>query len=697
MSNAIENPVRVHPATWLLLLPLPILLFAFIRYDLVANIRVDYRWLLAGVTAWHALAAGIAGLASRHGSRWAWWLPCVAALPALIGFVVFAGLVTSAVATLLALVALGLGSLANREGNPTAATQLIVGLGLIAALVGWLLPFPVHQRWLYLLLAAAVVVLRRRSISDHLRDAAVSMRALASTQPQWTILLVGAATVASLGLWLPSLNYDDNAVHLILPSQLLFDGYYRLDVQTQSWAVAPWANNVLHAVAAMLAGGEARAAVALVWLMLGIMGAYRLARALDASQRAALAAATVFASQPLAGYFTTTMQVDGASTAILLHLAAMAVGRDMSKLGAVGFGATCGLLLALKTSNLVYMLPLVGWMVAMQSTGMRLRWTATMLATMLLVGGSSYAYALLVTGNPLFPFYNAVFQSPYYPLENFRDVRWTAGTSWRSLWDLTFNTGRFGEFHPGAAGVATLALLPALVIDAVRRGAPRALLLWALATGLLVFSSVQYLRYIFPALSVLAVLGVVALARYSVRRAFAIAVVLLVLANAALMPTTSWIARDNHWTQLLREGPGARVDVLRKVMPERALLERVMMANPEACVLMADPKKPFVGAGHGHAISLHRRYDPALWEARNQANADASGQRWVALLEGIGASYVIVDPTREPALSKALAANGYSMQMHESPLEAWLSTAGATCRSALLRRRGVLIEFPKSE
>jgi len=27
-------------------------------------------------------------------------------------------------------------------------------------------------------------------------------------------------------------------------------------------------------------------------------------------------------------------------------------------------------------------------------------------------------------GNPIFPLYNSIFQSPYYPLENFRDLRW---------------------------------------------------------------------------------------------------------------------------------------------------------------------------------------------------------------------------------------------------------------------------------
>ncbi|HWS78066.1 MAG TPA: hypothetical protein VN205_06790, partial [Thermomonas sp.] len=406
-----------------------------------------------------------------------------------------------------------------------------------------------------------------------------------------------------------------------------------------------------------------------LWLLLGISGAWRLARAVGASPPVALAAAAVFAAQPLTGYFTTTMQVDGASAAVLLHLAAIAVMPAIARPGAAAVGVFAGLLLALKTSNLVYLLPLLAWLCLSLPRGARLRWLGTLLLCLLPVAASSYAYAWLVTGNPLFPFYNAFFQSPYYPLENLRDLKWMAGVSWRSLWDITFKTDAYGQFFPGAAGLAVLATLPALIVEAVHRPASRWLALWALATGVLLFSFMQYLRYIFPALAVLVVLGTVALARFADRRAFAAAVVALVLADAMLMPTTSWIARENHWAHLLREGPSARADIERKVMPERALLVRAMARDPGACVLMSDPKAPFVGAGRGRAVSLHRRYDPELWRARNAAETDASGGTWRTLLARIGASHVVVDPLKEPLLAQTLETMGYVVLDRQGPLE----------------------------
>lgn len=651
------------------LLPLLIVLFAAWRYDLAANIRSDYRWLVGTLFVGFAAFAGGVHIAAKRRWRYVALLPFLAACMPLVGVGVYAGWISVGTSLLLITAALALASCFHAASRSGITIALMVGMACLMALVGWLLPFPVHHRAAYLIAAVVLVVARWRALRDMGRGASTALRDALSVHPGWSILLIGAATIGGLGLWLPSLNYDDNAVHLILPSQLLTDGYYRLDVQTQSWAVAPWANNVLHAIAAVFAGQEVRAAVALLWLLLGISGSWRLARAVGASPQAALAAAAVFAAQPLTGYFTTTMQVDGASAAVLLHLAAVAATPAHSRPGASVIGLLVGLLLALKTSNLVYMLPLLAWLVVSLPGGTRARWLGTFFLCLLPVAASSYAYAWLVTGNPLFPFYNAVFKSPYYPLENFRDLKWMAGVSWRSLWDITFKTNAYGQFFPGAAGLAVCATLPALIMDAVRRPASRWLALWALATGLLLFWFMQYLRYIFPALAVLAVLGTVALARFADRRVFAAAVVALVLADALLMPTSSWIARENHWAQLLHEGPAARVDIERKVIPERALLARIMAREPGACVLMSDPKAPFVGAGRGRAVSLHRRYDPELWRARNDAETDPGGGKWRTLLARIGASHVVVDPAKEPLLAKTLVGMGHAVLDREGGLE----------------------------
>ena len=688
MGHAVSTrPLPARAPVLVALLPLVAVAVAAWHYELARNIPPDFRLLVGGVALLFGGLAAFAWLGAQRGWRHAEMIPLLAAAIPMAGVAVFAGWQALAAAALLAAAAIALASVLPAARRSGLALALLGGLALLQALIGWLLPLRVHHRGVYLGIALVLVVLRTRTWWPMLRASAVGALRVVRLHPGWVVLLAAVATVSGLGLWLPSLNYDDNAVHLILPSQLLADGVYRFDVLRQSWAVAPWANNVLHAVAALFSGAEARPAMALLWLLLGIAGAWRLARAVGASPVVALAAAAVFAAQPLSGYFTTTMQVDGASAAVLLHLAAIAATPSARRPGAVLVGLLAGLLLALKTSNLVYTAPLLAWLCLSMPAGSRLRWLAVMLAVLLPVAGSSYAYAGLFTGNPLFPFYNAFFKSPYYPLENFRDLKWMAGMNWRTPWDLAFKTDAYGQFYPGAAGIAFLATLPALVIDAIRRPAPRWIAVWAIATACLLFWFMQYLRYIFPALAVLAVLGTVALSRMAGTRAFAAAVLLLVLADALLMPTTSWIARENHWTRLLHEGPDARDAIVRHVMPERALLERVMARQPDACVLMSNPKAPFVGAGRGRAISVHRRYDPEHWRARNQAEADPTGGKWRALLARTGASHVIVDPAREPSLARTLALLGYATVDHEGELQA-MAAAQPVCAAASRMSRG---------
>ena len=656
------------PWNWLALLPLAIVLVACVHYGLAANVEGGFRWLLGTLLLFEAAMVALAVHLARGGSAHAWVPVVVAALPGVVGVVAYAGVGTVLAGMLLALAALAIGT-RLADGVRSPAIALLVGLAVLSALVGWLLPFPVHRRWVYLLLAALVIAWRARALAALLRAGATSLREGAVRHPAWTILATAATTVASLGLWLPSLNYDDNAVHLILQSQLLVDGYYHLDVQSQSWAVAPWANNVLHAVAAMLAGHEARAAIAALWLLLGIDGARRLALALGATPRVALAAAAVFAAQPFAGYFTTTMQVDGASAAILLQLAAVAAVPAAQRPGPLAIGAIGGLLLALKTVNVLFASPLLVWLAWSSAPGLRLQWTLRMLGILVPVAASSYCYAVLVTGNPLFPFFNAVFRSPYYPLENFRDVKWMAGVTWRAPWDLAFRSDAFGQYYPGAAGITVLATLPVVLAAAVRKPAMRWLAAWAVLIAGMLFWQMQYLRYLFPAYAVLAVLGVVALSRVLGGRGFAMAMLVLVAVDVALMPTTSWVARANPWTSLLRDGPGARAALVAEMMPERALLERVIALDPEACVLMTDPRRPFVGAGRGYALSMHRRYDPELWRARNAAEADASGGAWRVLLGRIGASHLIIDPGKERLLARTLADSGYIVLDRQGALE----------------------------
>ncbi|MCB1569367.1 MAG: hypothetical protein KDI69_11200, partial [Xanthomonadales bacterium] len=477
--------------------------------------------------------------------------------------------------------------------------------------------------------------------------------------------------VAGLGLWLPSMNYDDNSAHLLLPFQLLHDGYYHLDVQTQSWGLAPWANNVLHGIATLLAGHEARAAVNLAWLILGVSGAFRLASALEAPRGAALAAAALYASLPLTGFFTTSMQVDGASAAVLMHLAAGMVSSGRTLPAATHVGLLLGLLAGLKVTNSIYVFPALVWLAWLSVKHKQPGWFLRMGVIAAMAGGASYAYSFAVTGNPLFPLFNSVFQSAYYPATDFVDPRWSTGISWTTVWDLTMHSDRYGEVYPGAWGISPIALLPALALGALNDARLRWITVWFLLSGVIVFAQMQYLRYIFQATAVLGVLGVVALHRLVVPKAFTLATILLIAGNACLLTTTSWMAHQDPWRILLAKGSSALHGIEAEMTPERVLLRRIVEKDDNACILLATPDSPYIGIAGGRAVSVNGSYDLRMAKAFKAARTDPSGGHWRSLLNSLGVSYVVTPVELDPVLRRVLGEDAFARIDQQGQVIVW--------------------------
>lgn len=652
---------------------------------LFTGIPPSFLWLLAGVF-------GVATLLLLLDTFWRHlpWSPgSFLALLAILGFIVYCGPATGFAFVAIGLVALALVPEKWLLSPVNGALILVVGIAILVGFVGWLLPFPVHGARIYLLLAVAFCLGRRRVLLERLDMIVAGWQALGREARGWQTAVAAAGLVAALGLWLPTMNYDDNAAHLILPYQLLRDGYYHLDALTQAWALAPWANNVLNGIAAVLAGAEARAAVNAVWLLVGMNGSWRLAIALGAEPRGALAAVSAYATLPLTGYFTTTMQVDGASGAVLLHLAALMVASGRALPSAWVIGALLGLLAGLKVTNAIYVLPGAAWLAWLALQNRDAAWLARVAAVALLLGGASFTFSVWITGNPLFPLYNATFQSPYYPPIDIIDQRWMSTLSIDALWSLTFHTERFGEHYPGAFGLALFALLPALAIEMARNRASRFVALWFLVSGALLFVQIQYARYMFPATAVLVVIGSVGLSRLLPSRPFTVLMCVLVVANAMLMPSTSWLVRDDPWSRLVMQGPEAVVAIEAEKIPERLLLRRVLDGAPAACVIIANPDAPFGAIAGGRAAVAQPVYDSRMSQTYIWANTDDSGQRWRQVLTATGASHVITGPAIATGLERAFVELGFQRVDVQGASAAWAAAdpADRRCGGTMIQSR----------
>lgn len=587
------------------------------------------------------LLAGLAWLAAWPLRRWRQWLWADALASVwLLALLWLTGIVPALAVATVAAAAVALGGCIVGRGRPLLA--LLCGLAMMAGIVGWLLPLPVHRWWILAPLLALLIVLRRGQLGDDAALAWQSWRDAVLQAPVAAALAVMALGLGSAGTWLPTMQHDDLAYHLALPWQLMLHGRYALDPSHQVWALAPWAGDVLHALPQLLARTEARGALNAVWFVATAAGLWRIGTLLMLGPALRWASLGLFASLPLVAALLGSMQTETAATAVTVMLAALildAGARERRHLFAAAL--LVGLLFGLKPLHGFAALPLLGW------AAWRLRdsfnWKVLLPASAItaLVAGSSYAYAWYIAGNPVLPLFNSVFGSRFFPVRDFADDRWNEGFDFNLLWDMTFDTSRYLEAWDGGVGFLLIVLSGAWLL-ALGSGRTRGLALCAALVMVLPLAAMQYARYAHPGMVLLLPAMLAALQTGLHPRHAGHLIIALCSLNFAFQGNAHWILHTGG----IKRSVGTLGDDQRmfaRYAPERALAEAVReRAGIDRTVLVMDPEFPY------YAEFMHGRgtawYDPELEAARLLAELDASGQAWATLLRDAAIDEVILRP-----------------------------------------------------
>ena len=577
---------------------------------------------------------------------WATGIACVW----LAALVVFADPLPVLAVALVAITAVVIGGWIAGSGAPIALA-CACGLALLAGVLGWLLPLPVHYRWSYLALCLLTVGVGHRELFARLREMRAEWSAAVQLQPRAAALGVLALGLASTGCWLPTMQFDDLAYHLGLPWQLMTTGRYALDPTHQVWALAPWASDVQHALPQVMAGAEARGPLNALWIAVTAAGLWQLGARLGLQAAGRWGAIALYASLPLTAGLAAGMQTETATTALLVWLAWL-VMRDETNGKAsralLAGAVLAGGLIGLKLLGVVY----AGVLVACAAMARR-PWPPLVhllgaCVVALAVAGSSYAYAGAVAGNPFLPLFNATFQSPFFASVDYQDMRWHAGASPLLPWNLTFSTSTYGETSPGSAGFILVALSGAWLLSILNRRAwPLALIATVLLA--LVFLPLQYMRYAFPAMVLLLpVLATTALSTSPKTATWLFAGIALL--GFAFQANGNWMQRNGALKQTVMAA-GGDPPLFREYAPERLLAETLRDSDTEPVLVLEDEAPAYAEFGTNGRTTAW--YAPAVWRAAAAADADTSGAQWEALIRQTAASDVIL---RRSSLSVAQVA-----------------------------------------
>jgi hypothetical protein len=462
-------------------------------------------------------------------------------------------------------------------------TAICAGVSVFAVVFWIALHFPINRPWVY---AAAVAIpwltlpFSNRASADgenrgvrflqcsNRREAAALALLLFMLMAHWLVALM------------PEVSDDGLAMHLALPMKVAHDARWDFDFKHQAWAMMPSGGDAIF-TSAYLLGGEAGARLVNLGMLLVLAALIVSTLRQWVSPAAAFLSAALFASTPLVQLVTGSLFVENlwaplVVAAVLILIGSLDTG-DCSKFPLAGL--LLGAALSMKLTASVFLLPAAVIAFVAWWRNRSVQPLALTIALVVLFGAPVYVFSWLKTGNPVFPFANTIFKSPYYNSTiPFRDSRYTTPLRWTTPYDLTFSTERYNEGYPGGAGLQYFVLaIPALLV--LKRRAPRAAGLAALFAILMLAGLLSYLRYMYPAFALLSI------AIAGVAEAWPVGGVLILVAatlvNLWILPSAGFYHRE---FALFRKQDLARY--VQQVAPMRLLIADLNRMAPGEPVAM---------------------------------------------------------------------------------------------------------------
>ena len=523
----------------------------------------QYLWTPAGLAGWIWYAAvfwAVAGIAIWFRPA---WLAEIVAVTVLIYTTWWCWRFYEPAAPLAVIYFLGssflLGKFIARSAN--AINALLLGLAIWIGAISVAVHFPVNTRAIYAGVFAIPYVLERRRLRDHFKG--LWLRCKSRREAVALAVLLFVLLMQWLVALKPEVSSDGLAMHLAIPMAVAHDARWTFDFARYTWALMPmggyWAFT-----AAYLLGGEAAARLLNFAFLIVIA-----AMIYQSSRRwlrppAAFLATALFASTPLVPMVTGSLLVENLWAAMILG-GALALYRRETVGAAILFGAA----LSIKLGTLAFLAPaaVMGAMALTQIQDTRKRWRTVVLSAALFAAFAAPPYfnAWWKTGNPVYPFFNNVFRSPYFETSPsaVQDLRFSSSLNWKTPYEMTFRSQKYFEGQNGSFGFQYFVLLIPLLLLWNRR-APKALLAFGVAGAVLTFASLPNLRYLYPALPFFSI-GIAWL--ISELPAALIAAVVFIALNIWFLPASSW---DNRNFALFR---GDQVqDYLQESGPQRKLI-----------------------------------------------------------------------------------------------------------------------------
>lgn len=535
-----------------------------------------------------------------------------------------------------------------------ALTNFLMGAGCYGLLVGLLAHFPVNYPGLYgVLVVAPLLVTKGRVIRGAWRYFSALAHGPWRTVESTAVLSLLSAfgVIHLLFALMPELGADALQLHLFVPTHLFERQEWGFDQSLYSMALIPMLGDWMFSIGYMLSGEIGARLVNLFFTYVMAYQGYAMTRYLGVDSRLSLLTPLLFLCSPLVVEETSSLHVEAVWGSFIVGGVMLLLQEPHAEVRhRNGVLQTAALMFAFSANAKAVTLPMLPVLFAyvlyryciFVRQG-KLQGFVLPVTLFLVVASVPYITAFWVSGNPVFPFFNAIFKSHDFPLVNFHNWLYSSGLTWDVLYAITFHSSRYLEATTGAPGFQWLLLLPASILSIVwsKEGKSLGLLVVSIASVYMVFRSQSYLRYILPSFLFLTALIVVAVDRNRVTGWLSslteLSVVLAIILNVIFFTSATGTYRRFPLEVLFDDA--AKVQYLASREQLRLATELVKRANLERSPVAFFVHKSFsVGL---NSDALHPNWYNSKYFDKVKALRDPSSL--IQLLGSYGASYVIQD------------------------------------------------------
>ena len=385
---------------------------------------------------------------------------------------------------------------------------MLIGAGTYGSIVSILAHFPINYPGIYGFGLLVPIFIVKNDVFQAIMSIfdAVKIR---SKMRMLDLALTSVALLHFIVALMPEVGHDALVTHLFVPGHLYARHGWAFDVDKYVWAVMPMMGDWLYSIGYMLAGETASRFINVGFIFLLSCLARDLVIWAKGSAEGAKWAALLFLTTPLTYTESSTLYIESvwaafvvAGTFSVLKII-QSERKNADQIIIAGFMLGCAL--AAKAVTFTFLPGLFLVLILRYKTWLQNNWVSALalgLTVFIIVGGIPYFRAWYITNNPVFPFFNHIFQSNFWPSVAFQPPpNFEKGITWDFLYRVIVETGTFHEGKPGSAGFHWLLIIPSILMLALARNY-RGLILFIIASIsiVLTFQNTAYMRYVFPSI-----------------------------------------------------------------------------------------------------------------------------------------------------------------------------------------------------